>query len=359
MADTEINRKEPPMIQKFTVSNDPAIYEAWPDVALTDSGKLVCVFSECTHHGNRDYTRIMLADSDDRGRSWTPKRPLTEGTRGLPYYYNCARISKLRDGRLAVIVDRIPFEGGENRASAAENLLFFSQDDGTSWSEPVVTPLKGIVPDKLLELESGRWIIAAHHPQDGRLTQFLRWSDDRGKHWSEPVTVAKDPALNLCEVSILPVGNDTLVAFHRENSGLGYDCKKTVSHDNGESWGPLIDFPLPGCHRPVAGFLHDGRIFITYRFLQGGKGWLGAWTQNFFGALSDRDSVLAERRGDSVVRIMPIDYDRSPKSDLGYSGWVQFPDGELYVVNYIVDDAIDKAQIRGYAFRPDEFMLSE
>ena len=48
------------MIQKFTVSNDPAIYEAWPDVALTDSGKLVCVFSECTHHGNRDYTRIMF-----------------------------------------------------------------------------------------------------------------------------------------------------------------------------------------------------------------------------------------------------------------------------------------------------------
>ncbi|MPN30182.1 hypothetical protein SDC9_177640 [bioreactor metagenome] len=105
--------------------------------------------------------------------------------------------------------------------------------------------------------------------------------------------------------------------------------------------------------------MQDGRIFITYRFLQGGKGWLGAWTQNFFAALTDRDSALADRRGDSVARIMPIDYDRSPNSDLGYSGWVQFPDGELYIVNYIVDDAVDKGQIRGYALRPEEFMLPE
>lgn len=85
--------------------------------------------------------------------------------------------------------------------------------------------------------------------------------------------------------------------------------------------------------------------------MQGGKGWLGAWTQNFFGALTDRESVLALRRDESTARIMPIDYDRSPLSDLGYSGWVQFPDGELYIVNYIVDDALDKGQIRGYALR--------
>ena len=345
------------MIEKFTVSCDPELYEAWPDVVLADSGKLVCVFSECTHHGKRDYTRIMLADSSDRGRTWSPKRPLTEGTRALPYYYNCARISKLRDGRLIVIVDRIPAASGELKSEMAENLLYFSSDDGTSWSDPVVTPLKGIVPDKLLELENGRWIIAAHHQVDGNLVQFLRYSDDCGANWSDPVTVAADSRFQLCEVSILPLGGDTLVAFLRENSSRGLDCKKTVSHDNGESWEPLVDFPLPGCHRPVAGFLNDGRILITYRFMQGGKGWLGSWTQNFFGALTDRESALAAKREESSVRIFPIDYDRSPLSDLGYSGWVQFPDGEVYIVNYIVDDAIDKAQIRGYALNPAELVL--
>jgi len=64
------------MIEKFTISRDDSIYHAWPDVALTPDGSLVCVFSECTHHGDRSYTRIMVCDSSDRGRTWTPKRPV-------------------------------------------------------------------------------------------------------------------------------------------------------------------------------------------------------------------------------------------------------------------------------------------
>ena len=59
-----------------------------------------------------------------------------------------------------------------------------------------------------------------------------------------------------------------------------------------------------------------------------------------------------------ACRIMPVDYDRSPDSDLGYSGWVQFPDGEIYIVNYIMDDA-PKAQIRGYSLRPEDIVLTK
>jgi sialidase-1 len=35
---------------------------------------------------------------------------------------------------------------------------------------------------------------------------------------------------------------------------------------------------------------------------------------------------------------------------------VQFPDGEIYVVNYIMDDA-PKAQIRGYALTTADFVI--
>jgi sialidase-1 len=35
---------------------------------------------------------------------------------------------------------------------------------------------------------------------------------------------------------------------------------------------------------------------------------------------------------------------------------VQFPDGEIYIVNYIVDDA-PKAHIRGYSVREEDFIL--
>jgi hypothetical protein len=44
---------------RFIVSWDDDIYEALPDVSLTPSGRLVCVFAECTHHRDRGYTRVM------------------------------------------------------------------------------------------------------------------------------------------------------------------------------------------------------------------------------------------------------------------------------------------------------------
>ena len=65
-----------------------------------------------------------------------------------------------------------------------------------------------------------------------------------------------------------------------------------------------------------------------------------------------------EERPKRQLNIMPLDYDRNPTPDLGYTGWVQFPDGEIYVVNYIKDDS-DKAHIRGYSFRMEDVILPQ
>jgi BNR repeat-like domain len=344
------------MIEKFTISRDDAIYEAWPDVALTPSGRLVCVFSECPHHGDRSYTRIMLSDSTDRGRTWSAKRPITEGTQGMPYW-NCARITQLSDSRLAVVVDKLHSVEETKVPAELENYLLFSDDEGATWSDPALTPAQGIVPDKLLELNSGRWILPCQlrDPETQNLYERLWYSDDQGATWTGPVVVGRKMGLDLCEVSILPV-EDKLVAFFRENMGLGRPCYKAISDDAGESWGEVHPFPLPGCHRPVAGHLQNGLILITHRFMQGGKGWMGWWTQNFFAALTDDESALAATYQEAHTRILPIDFDRSPESDTGYSGWVQFDDGEVYIVNYIMDDA-PKGQIRGYSVRMEDFLL--
>lgn len=344
------------MIEKFTVCRNDDIYEAWPDVALTHNGNLICVFSECTHHGDRSYTRIMMTKSSDRGRTWSPKKPITEGTKGLDYYYNCARITQLKDGRLVMLVDRI-YSVSEGKAGENEqrNYLYFSSDEGETWSEPLETPARGIVPDQLIELDNGRWFVACHYrPVDFNfLTQRVWYTDDQGESWQGPFIIGKVEGLNLCEVSILPL-DDSLVAFMRENSGQGWDCYKSISRDGGETWSEPARFPLPGCHRPVAGLTMEGDVMITYRFMQGGKGWLGSWTQNFFSALTDKESCLTDNRQEAWARILPVDYDRSTKSDLGYSGWVQFDDGEIYIVNYIKDDA-PKCYIRGYSLCRDDF----
>jgi hypothetical protein len=343
-------------MEKFTVCRNDDMYEGFPDVVLTESGKMVCVFADCNHHHDRSYTQIMQVESTDRGRTWSPKRPVTEATHDTPFW-NCPRISRLRDGRLVVVVDKIFTEDHHGAEHTCRNYLFFSEDEGVTWSDEVEIPALGIVPDKLLELDGGRWIYSCHFDdkEHGSLVQRLWYSDDQGQSWTGPVIVGKAKGLNLCEVSILPV-EDKLVAFLRENSFQGWDCMKAISADSGETWGEAVNFPLPACHRPVAGVLNDGRILITHRYMQGGKGWGGWWTQNFFAALTDTESALATDRSEAHARILPIDFDRSSQSDTGYSGWVQFPDGEIYIVNYIMDDA-PRAYIRGYSLHMSDFVL--
>ena len=346
-------------MEKFRISCDTRWYEAWPDVTLCPDGRVLVVFTQCVHHGDRSNTRLMLTESADDGRTWGEKRALTPESAGTQFSYNCARLTTLRDGRLAAVVDCLPREGEkESFLAKAKTLLYLSSDNGRTWDPPKQVPLAGIVPSKLTELAGGRWLISAHRFLDGRLAQYLIYSDDGGASWSDEVLVAYDRRYNLCEGALCEFPEEhAVVCFLRENSGLGLDCQKVVSYDGGEHWSPVVAFPLPGCHRPVAGRLADGQLLLTYRFSQGGKGWLGTWTQNFFGAFSDTPSALAIRREDSWTRVFPIDFDRSSKSDLGYSGWVQLENGELLVVSYIVDDAVDRGQIRGYRFFPGEFSL--
>ncbi len=336
------------MIQKFNVSRDDSIYEAWPDVVLTDGGKLICVFSECEHHKNREAARVMLTESIDRGRTWSKKKPLTEKG-SAKEYFNCARISKLNDGSLAIICDKV--YGGENKA--AENFLWLGDPEGENWSDPIRLPFCGIVPDKYRQLKSGRLIVAAHfkNPETLKLEQYLWYSDDGGKNWSDRVTVAADPRFNFCEVSILEYEDNKLVAFLRENSFKGYDMMKTLSADGGESWSPVYNTSIDGGHRPVSGLLSDGTVMVTYRYIPCG-------TQNMFAAFLRKDQLECTGRQEQRVRVMPLDYDRNPSPDIGYTGWVQFEDGEIYVVNYIKDDA-DRAFIRGYSFYPTDIILPE
>jgi len=342
-------------IQKFCVSRDDSIYEAWPDLLLTDGGKLICIFTECKHHGDRARSRLMITESYDRGRTWSQKKQFSNDV-PTSFYYNNARLSKLRDGSLAVVCDLVE----KDEKKDARVYLWRGDAEGNHWTGPVETPARGIVPDRLLELETGRWVLAAHFasPDTGKLTEYLWYTDDQGKTWSDRIILASDPRYSLCEASILRCGSGTLVAFLRENSGRGYDGFKAFSYDNGETWDGVYHMPIPGLHRPTSGYLADGHIMITHRFLQGGKmGW-GQVTQNVFATFFDEETALAKERGEQHVRIMPLDYDRSPIADLGYTGWVQFPDGEIYVANYIVDDA-PVAQIRGYSFYLEDILIEQ
>lgn len=341
--------------ETFTVSRDDTVYEAFPALGLTLRGHLICVYLECTRHTDRSYTRIVYRVSTDRGRTWSDKTALTEGTTGLDYFYDCPSIARLSDGRMVIVTNKVP-KKEQRYFHDTSNELYIGNDDGTVWEGPFPTPVQGIVPDTLCELSTGRWLLSAHRKSKmhGYLEQLLWYTDDEGKHWSGPITMASVEGLHLCEASILRLPDDTLVAFYRENSGEGWDCYKSISKDCGETWEGPYRTPIPGCHRPVVRLLDSGNVMMTYRFYQGGPVGYGS-TQNFFGAWMTPETALETDRRKQWVRIMPIDYDPSPVADNGYSGWVQFEDGEIYAVQYIADDSAN-CQIRGYSLRESDFV---
>ncbi len=344
------------MLKQYTVSRDDSVYECFPDLVKTPSGKLICVFRESTHHGDLTNSRLVWKESIDDGQTWSEKYALTPKA-DASFAYNCPRISCLPGGELIIICDVLNRMVDEDLLENCEQHIFRSDDDGNTWSAPTVLPFKGIVPDKYQVLSNGRHIFGIHRrdPQTKKLTQYAYYSDDGGQSWTETV-IACDARYELCEVSIVETENGTLVAFMRENSGLGYACKKAFSYDYGASWDGVYDTNIDCCHRPVAAKCKNGLYLMTYRYMQGGKGWFGSWTQNLFGAFLSERSVLAKERKEHSARIFPISYDRSSRSDMGYSGWAEIEKDRFYVVNYLVDDA-PKAQIRGYDFQMDDVIL--
>ena len=341
-------------MQKYSIVKD-SMYNAWPDIAMAENGTLLCVFTECAHHLDRSNSAIVLVKSYDGGKTWTNKERISEVSLDGKGHFNNARIQKLKNGEMIILCDKLPdFHGS---LQEAQTYIWNGGKDGESWSEPRPLDIWGIVPDRMLELESGRLIVAAHYVNENtnKVTQYCYASDDNMLTWKQ-IIVASDLRFDLCEASIIEVEPNVLVALMRENSGMGYDCKKSISRDGGNTWEGVYDMPIPGCHRPVAGFLSDGNVLISYRFMQGGCGGFGSTFQNVFLAITSKEDLLQAERKKQRARIYPLDFDRSSKADTGYTGWVEISPDKIYVVNYIVDDWTS-AQIRGYLVDKKDIIL--
>lgn len=259
--------------------------------------------------------------------------------------WDCPRLCSMKDGSIYVLCSWY-----ENHNHSASHIYMWKCDENLSIIKPMrKTTITGIVPDKILELED-KWIVTTHERNiNNKLETFLYFGYDFGQTWTEKKVLATDDSYNLCETSIISLGNQTLVALMRENSGKGLDALKVISYDNGETWSDIYRMPIPACHRPIITKLHSNNFLITYRFDQGKYRQKGMHGQNIFGCLCTEEDLLEPRREESSVRIFPIDYDRNLVPNCGYTGVVQFEDGMIYVVSFIIDDN-PVGQIRGYRF---------
>ena len=331
---------------------------------------MVCTYRESAAHIARSFSRIVVRRSEDDGRTWQPKQLLIEkqaekGEGSL----NCSRITACADGTLLLVVDHMQPGRQELMPDPARNLLFRSHDAGRTWQGPQPSGVTdGTVP-AIKELSNGDLLLGVTR---GRMPAGMSWaegfqvatqeqtvylSSDGGGSWQGPYVVPAEPSLQLNEGDFAELDDGTIVCYMREDMER-LSAWKSTSSDGGRTWSPAFRSEIPSCvGRPSVGRLRSGEIVVTYRLLCGVCTSLALYVETAEEARRPMHPV-GVRTVDNFcqARFAVIDNDRSVHPDSGYSGWVQLPGGELYVVNYINDDA-PRAQIRGYIIDRDDWFL--
>lgn len=396
-------------VEKFTISRDDTIYECFPHLCRTRSGRILLTYRESNGHVASEFCRLIVRHSDDAGRTWSDRQVIADEDRstGILRTWNCPKIQQLADGRILLLADAYDYPPGEWGVEAqARVFLWFSDDEGRTFGEPQPTSVGGICPDQVTQMPDGRWLLPTNFRMDGadRLTQMLHVSHDGGASWDEPVPMNLDPDRELDEASIVRMPQGELVSYERED--LGRPLQKLISTDGGNSWeGPYDTLNPAAVGMPIAGLTQDGLILITGRYALRSHWRVDMSEKTRQERLAKRTIVVPKIKGheanerfvDSLPRghhvaetqtelilaggstsvhtfaflepvesalqpdvthqqglLLPLDLDRSPFSDSGYTGWVETERGQFLCVNYINDDA-PLAQIRGYRFGLDDF----
>jgi len=340
-------------MQKLTVSRDDGLYEAFTDIAKAPDGTLVCTYRESMGHGPWPFSRIIIRRSEDSGRTWSDRQVIIEknGEAGEGSL-NCSRITACQDGTLLLIVDFKPPRAANKKSTGLQtegvrNLLFRSHDCGKRWEGPEDTGMnEGIVPS-IKELSNGDLLVGlTRHRwrEDGGLIeeQMVYRSSDGGHTWEGPTLISEAPRLRLNEGDFAELDDGTVVLYMREDEER-LSGWKSISKDGGRTWEKPFRSEIRSClGRPSVGRTHSGEIVVTYRFLCGSSTSLGFYVEN---------------PKTQEVRFAFLDNDRSVRPDSGYSGWMQLENGDLYVVNYVNDDA-PMAYIRGYIVPRDYWLLA-
>jgi len=363
-------------VQKLVVSRDDSVYEAFVDIAQAPDGTLVCTYREAMAHVPPTFTRIVVRRSEDGGYTWLGKQVLIEKTRQKNEgVLNCPRIAACADGTLLLIVDHILPDKDELDENPSRHLLFRSSDAGRTWEGPQETGITAGVVPSIKELSNGDLLVGVERtriPEDlpkdlpweqrfakATVEQMVYRSQDKGHTWEGPFVVPSPAGLQLNEGDFAELDDGTILVYMREDKER-LSGWKSISTDGGRSWSQPFRSEMRSCvGRPSVGRLRSGEIAVTYRFLCGNCTSLALYVETPEQAVRQQPVDAGIATDYCQARFAFIDNDRSLRPDCGYSGWVQLPNGDLYIVNYITDDA-PLAHIRGYIVsREDWFLFPE
>lgn len=226
-------------------------YTCFPDICQTSSGTLLTAYNIFDRHVA---TRRSLAykTSDDQGRTWSEARMLNAGDG------HCPRLKTLSGGMVMCIDD---------------SGIYVSRDQGRSWGDFGMGGKQHAIFDRVLELDRNTFLTTGHCHRGSYIRPNLRQSpteqmvyisQNSGRSWQPLSVLAFEKHLVLCEASMVRIGDKSILALLRENSGVFEPMYACLSPDNGKTW----TSPMPTCligHRPCVDLTASGKLLVTYR----------------------------------------------------------------------------------------------
>jgi len=233
------------------IAEDQEKYLSFPDIIQSrkDSNKLFLVYRSSSEAHHPIHSGLHFLISEDKGETWeeTQKFDISIPKHGC--VWNCPRLSYLPNGALSIICDT----KSSQREVESEFKIYMlkSYDDGNNFAEINETPLKGMVPDKIIKYKN--ILLCANHRiknKANELIQLVNWSRDRGNNWYDCNILAHNRKHDFCEASIVNNNNKNLIAYLRDNRERQRPVYKTTSED-GIHWTNPIELPFWG-HRVTA-----------------------------------------------------------------------------------------------------------
>jgi hypothetical protein len=275
-------------------------YHSAAGVVATPSGLVACYRRSDAHCAH--WTDIMIAYSNDGGRVWHGHHAIAHSNvwehRRV---WVVPQISRLRDGRLVIVCDQghrgtdndwpmLTHWQQPNRGMA--NFLFWSHDDGRSWSAPHPVDEVGGQPGYIHECADGTLLFTRTESMKTDVLENppLPWgpayyrcvvvaSVDGGRTWAPRGILSDDPFHSDGEVGLLELRPGRLMALSRigySGGNAGQPSRVFFSEDGGRNWSAPQLAPVYA-QRPIIGQLPDGRVLATYRDISTPGNWACAF----------------------------------------------------------------------------------
>jgi hypothetical protein len=300
-----------------------------------------------------------MAVSEDQGNTWK-KEMIRCAPTGK--FYNSPRIVSDGPGKFIIVVDVMPvggftadFMSQYGDADEIDITTFYTKNGGESWKEES-SSIYGICPSLFLDtMGVKKKLVTQFYNPGTRRWGLMVYDGETNKRLGadclsdEPKGIIASPEHDLCEGALTRTGN-SLVMLMRCNSSSGLPGMRSVSVDDGKTWGPPEPFCLPGgMHRPTIIKLRSGHFFASFRFYPA-----CGYNQNTFAAMMPAHTLVAPRHLQTAV-IRPIDFNPNPDSDQGYTGACELNNGTILVVNYGNFNR-QHTEIVSYRLSPSDFL---